>query len=325
MADTVKNKMKKGEPCEEMIKRYHCTKNIARTRKAAGQLERAGRGSSLDLKRALMLTYGRTGKRRRVLVVDLMKVEESMLPQDQNALEELIHLPPGQRPARFPAKSKIISLVKSQQANLPAELERTMIKRLGPKIPEVNTWGRPLPLKRRRSITKRHWASVLDRILPPLPEHEWNRLRDLATGVIPVETLRPRRSNSGRRPAAGEENDAKVLQYFTTPANMHTSDFDDVRVDAVKGATSWPMTIREVKIPRSRLHNITTRYMRRLYASIWNMTPTMSQDPVTKQWITKWGQMRSPSHTGNFTSAASSDMEFWEGLDASKCELASRP
>jgi hypothetical protein len=323
VADTIRHR--NNERCMELIRRYHGAKNIAKARQAARQLERAGLGSSEDLKRVLMLTYGRTGKRRRELVADLMKAEESTLPQDQNALEELIHKPPAPQEHRFPLKSKIMVLIRSQQTNQPAEVAGAVIRRVSPNIPATNIWGRPLPLKLRRSITERHWAATLDKVLPPLPEHEWNRLRDLARGVIPVEMLRPRRSNSGRRPAVGEENDAKVLQYFTTPANMHTTDFDEVRVETEQGATCWAMPFKEVEIPRAHTGSITTRYMRRLYANIWNMTPTMSQDPVTGRWITKWGETRSPAHAGKFTRAASSDMEFWEGLNVTKHEQVARP
>jgi hypothetical protein len=324
VSDKIKYRMKQGQPCEDLIRRYHSPKHIGAARKASRQLERAGLGSMEDLKKVLLLTYGRTGKRRRELMAKLIRPEESTLPQDQGALEQLIHQPRGAEPPRFSPTSKIMALVKSQQSNQPLEVAKAVIRHLAPRIPKENTWGRPVPLKLRASIERRHLASVLDRILPPLPEHEWNRLRDLSTGAIPVENPPLRRSNAGRRPVAGDENDAKVLKYFTAPVNEHASDFDDVRVDAEQGATCWATPFRDVEIPRSSHHTFTPRYMRRLYASIWNMTPTMSQDPDTKKWVTKWGGMRSPSHMGHFTRAAANDMEFWEGLDAPRQEQVAR-
>jgi hypothetical protein len=55
--------------------------------------------------------------------------------------------------------------------------------------------------------------------------------------------------------------------------------------------------------------------MRRLYATIWSMTPTMSQDETTKTWLTKWGGARSAAHTGQVTAPSSIDVELFEGAD----------
>ena len=324
VSSRIENRAKKGTSCDDLIKRYHSPTNIASARKAARQLVRAGQGSSTDLKRALDLTYGRAGKRRRQLVGDLVKPDENSLPEDQAALEELIQRPPKERPPRFAKDSKLIALMKSQQTNRSVESTQPPIRRLAPKLPEENIWGRKLPFKRQKSIVREHWKTNLSKILPPLPEHEWNRLRDFATGAVPVEKPVPRRSRSQRIPATGDENDAKLLKYFTTRTNQHTSEFDEVKVDTEQGATCWGTPVRDVEVPLSRHFNFTPRYMRRMYASIWNITPTVSQDQDTKKWIVKWGGLRSPAHAGHFTKATEKDLEFWEGLDAPQPLKAAR-
>jgi hypothetical protein len=318
LSDKINFRSKLGHSSEDLIKRCHEPKRIGKARQAARQLERAGQGSLGDLKKVLLLTYGRIGKRRRELMAELIQPDESSLPQDQEALEQLIHKPPGERPPRFSPDSKFLTFMRSQRANQPTEMSRSIIRHGAPQIPEENAWGRPIPMKLQESIKRRYWASTLGRILPPIPEHEWNRLRDLATGAIPIEDPPPRRSGGDRQPLAGGENDAQLLKYFTTPANLHTSDLGEIRVDPEQGATCWAKPFRDVKIPRAEKHTVTTRYMRRLYATIWNMTATMSRDEVTKKWIIKWGGPRSAAYSGQITAPTAKDMEFFEGLNEEK-------
>jgi hypothetical protein len=52
-----------------------------------------------------------------------------------------------------------------------------------------------------------------------------------------------------------------------------------------------------------------------LYATIWGMTPTMSQDEITKAWTIKWGGGRSAAHCGQVTAPSARDMELFEGAD----------
>lgn len=318
---------RKGIRSDDLIRRYHGAKNIAVTRRAAKRLELAGQGSERDLKKVLHLTYGREGRRKRRLIEKLVDVNEHTLVPNEMALEDFIKQEAErQKQPRFHPDSKVMAILKSQVANRPVEITQPLIRRLSPKIPDENIWGRPTPMKLRKSLTKRHWVDVLDKILPPLPEHEWNRLRDLATGVIPCEKPIPRRSQHGRIAATGDSNDEKVLKYFTVAPHLHNSEFDEVKVDAEKGATVWAPPIPKAERPDSRYPTQSQRYLRRLYASIWNITPTTSLNPETNKWVVKWGGMRSRAHEGHFTKPGVKDMEFWEGLDEPKSkQQASRP
>jgi hypothetical protein len=320
VSDKIKFRSKHNpRSAQGLIEEYHSPKRIAKARQQARQLERAGHGSWPDLKKVLFLTYGRMGRRKRELIEDLLQPEENKLPKDDKALEQLIQGQSEEKPLRFASNSKFLKFVKSQQANQPPEAARFKIRTSMPRIPEENLWGRPVPLKLQESIKRRHWASTLDKLLPPLPEHEWNRLRDLATGAIRIEDPPPRRSRSERKPLAGEENDAKVLEYFTKPANILTSDFDEVKVDPAHGATCWTKPIREVEVPNKNAYTGTPRFMRRLYASIWNMSAKMAQDPVTKEWVIKWGGLRSAFHSGHvITPTTPKDMELFEGVDTNE-------
>jgi hypothetical protein len=314
-SDKINFRSKLGHSSEDLIKTCYEAKRIGKARQAARQLERAGQGSLRDLKKVLLLTYGRIGKRRRELMAELIRPDESSLPPDQQALEKLIRkIPEGITP-RFSPDSKVLAFLRDQRANQPRETSKLLIRHGAPRIPEENSWGRPIPRKLQKSIVRRFWASTLGRILPPIPEHEWNRLRDLATGAAPIEEPPPRRSGGHPRPLADGENDSQLLKYFATPANLHTSDLSEIKVDPELGATCWVKPFRDVKILRAEKHTVTRRYMRRLYATIWNMTATMSRDEATKTWIIKWGGTRSAANSGQISAPNAKDMEFFEGLD----------
>ena len=294
---------KNGDSAKELVARYHDREKIRKVWQASRQLERAAQGNVTDLQKVLYLTYGRVGKRRRELVQQLLEPEEDEFPKDQAALEALIQKPPEREQCRHHDNKKLQAFIKSQRFNHPIERSKAKLKVLAPKIPETNVWGRPVPLKLQASIKRRYWADTLERILPPVPRHEWDRLRDLATGAIPIDDPPPRRSRPLEVPP-----EIKLLEYFTLPTNRHNLDIEGIEVEE----DSVSMSLE--KNPNTRgLKHLTPRFMRRLYATIWSMTPTMSQDEITKIWTTKWGGARSAAHTGQITAPSAKDMELFEG------------
>lgn len=46
------------------------------------------------------------------------------------------------------------------------------------------------------------------------------------------------------------------------------------------------------------------------------MTPTMSQDEVTKKWNIQWGAGRSLFLGGSITKPSASDLELFEGIES---------
>jgi hypothetical protein len=317
ISNKIKRRADRGEEYATIIVAMHNRERTARGRQAVKQLQRAGKGMSDDLFKVLSLVYGRTGKRKRQLVERMLRPDESTIPSDHEALQKLLEKPPDQnRELRFSPDSKFMMFLKSQRANQPVELAKEFIKHEAPQIPKENVWGRPMPMRRQRAMKISHWASVMDKILPPVPEREWNRLRDLASGAIPFEGLRPRRSRPPWRPLDGDENDMNVLKYFTTPVNFHTSRTSNVRVDPELGARSWGESIEDVELPIASTPVVTARQMRRLYSRIWNMTPTMTQNPDSKKWVIRWGGQQTKAHMGAVTARTARDEEFFENLPA---------
>jgi hypothetical protein len=229
---------------ETLIKRYHGREHIQKTQQQARKLERAGLGSNVDLRKVLLSTYGRIGSRRRKLIRELLLPEEDA-SSDTESLEMLIaerSNPEAGSSQQFPPNSRVGSFLRSQQAEAPkiSFLPDKVIRRLSPKIPDENMWGRPVPLRRQASMKREHWKTVLDSILPPVPAHEWNRLREFATGALPIEPPPPRRS----RPVVvekleDERNTTRLLDYFTTPVDQHRiggRDTDEITINE-EGAT----------------------------------------------------------------------------------------
>lgn len=296
---------KKGETVEELVARYHSRERIRKVWQASRQLERAGQGSSADLQKVLFLTYGRSGKRRRELVQRVLEPDEDGFPADQAALEELIQKQSEGEEPRHKDNLKLKALMHSQRFHQPLETRGAKLKKVSPTIPKTNIWGRTLPLKLQASIKQRYWADALEKLLPPVPRYEWDRLRDLATGAIPIEDPPLRR----RRPVQEPPNTA-ILEYFTIPTNRHRSEIEGIEI-----GEDYVTTSLEKSNHKKGFNILTPRFMRRMYATIWSMTPTMSQDENTKEWTTKWGGARSAAHTGQVTAPSAIDMELFEGAD----------
>ena len=223
---------------------------------------RANDGHVRHLAKILAMTYGRVGKRRHELLEDL-KIPD--IPVDQAAVEKLSE--PANQAVPRPSE-KLMALVKSQAKRRLLPFSRSNTPRLKPEIPEVNSWGRPMPIRRVRNFKRRWYAETLDRIMPPLPEAEWDRLRMRASGQLPLRSPVARRKwaggpdDEGHRPLVGERIKSSL-----------------------KGARSNP-------------HRITSRYMRRLWAKISAQCPLMKPNAATRSgWEVSWGDVQGPDTT----------------------------
>lgn len=267
--------------------------HLRKARQSLGILERASHGEERSLKKVIFMTYGRRGKRRRELLEELQKIDEEELPSDSDALKSTIAaFRQGEAVDPSRRNLKVLALVQSQRIIHSEEIPRPLIKQLKPRIPKENLWGNPVPLKRQKSIVRKWWgAEVLNRILPPLPEHEWNRLRDLASGRIAFEGLLPRRrSHTGVSKVQGPSD----LDYWTKPIRKaHEHD-----------------TIERFR--KSERHHLTASHMQRLWGVTWKISPLMSKDKDTGQWKVTWGQLQSRLAKGEISPATKSDMELFK-------------
>lgn len=223
---------------------------LKKARKGLLYLQRANDGHLQHLGKILLMTYGRLGKRRHQLLKNL-KIPD--IPVDQVAIEKLSD--PRSQGVPQPSQ-QLLALIKSQARRKRSHFSRSKAPTLAPRIPETNSWGRPMPVKRVRNIKRGWYAQALDRIMPPLPEMEWERIRKLASGEVPWEGNVPRRGQLG-------------IEGYTKGL---------VRG---QGFLSTP-------------HEVTPRYMRRLWVKIFAQCPLMRPSSVVRTgWEVKWGDVTS--------------------------------
>lgn len=170
---------------------------------------------------------------------------------------------------------RLEALAKSQRYQDHKFFTKPPIKNLKPKIPEKNSWGRQIPLRRVLNLNETWYADILDKIQPPLDEWEWDRLRDLTLGRISWEGPVPRRAKiaSGMNKAtSSNENNHITANSFLSQDGKHLKLLDN-----------------NEKFVGSHPHKITPRFMRSMWAKVFRQCPKMHWDPKKMNWIVTWG------------------------------------
>ena len=241
-------------------------------RKGVIFLQRANDGHPRHLSKILAMTYGRVGKRRHTLIKPL-KVPD--IPADQGFVEKLS----DPRFQGVPQPSRQLSALVRAQAR--RKLGSTGPS-LEPQIPETNSWGRPMPVKRVRNMKRKWYGETLRRIMPPLPETEWNRLRKLASGETKWEGPIRLRGNHEVKKAENEI----------------------VRGTLVGGSRF-----------SSSPHRLTARYMRRLWTKLFAQCPLMQPNELRKQgWDVQWGDIQVEKSI-SLSSSSGPSIAMFAGVD----------
>jgi len=232
-----------------------------------------------------------------------------------------------------PRFSKFKALAESQVTARPVELRGARLKTAKYNVPTVNSWGRSMPRVRVANMVHKAYVKLLDKIMPPLPEHEWKRLEGLVHGTVKWEGCKPRRKRLAENPDILTSVDLEKLvhlddaqserQYLDAAFTCQAADIQAskkakilqaARDDSVRGywssADIWlddPESINNVKeavlrdelsIGRSlnkrakgkeRGHLITPRFMRRMWASIFQNCPMLNWNLERKVWLVTWG------------------------------------
>ncbi|GAB1733813.1 hypothetical protein NU195Hw_g4409t1 [Hortaea werneckii] len=249
-------------------------------------LARANNGERRPLLKVLLMTYGRVGRRRRELLGRLLAVrphqglEEEIMSEtahEDGTINDVVQKaaetrststkPPGAREVNNGSwthyvpdfTSQLQALLQSQLQHPPPHLTRPLLRRMAPRLEELNSWKRPMPPSRVKNQTKDWYASTLARIHPPLPTQEWYRLRDLASGAQ-SEPQVPRRERVGNAASAGDE--ALLFRLDELPPTDPSRD----------------------------KHAITPRYMRRMWATVFAQCPVMEWDGEGAKWRVTWGE-----------------------------------
>lgn len=294
------------------------TNRIKKARHWTRILENASRGDIVDLQKVLLQVHGRQGPRKRVLLRQFLQTEEATLPKDDSALEELIHKPLKDSTLKLERGTRLHALCKSQtEENHPLHLT-SKLRHLEPKFPKENIWGRPTPRKLAANLTNKWWADTIDKILPPVPRSEEQRLRDLASGAVPLDEFPPRRAKGTISASLMAEekqmNGEQLLKVLRTSARTNKHGVPKLEFDAANGLVVGDAE-ETVEKPISHTH---ARSMRRLYSTISQLVPSIAQDEVTKKWVVQWGAQKSKALNGEVSKPSKQHMELFEGLDGSE-------
>jgi hypothetical protein len=177
------------------------------------------------------------------------------------------------------------------------------------KLRKKNIWGREHPLKVQANLKRRIFKHTLSKIYPPVSAEEWDRLRDLANGTLPVESLPLRRPRARAKECIShKEKDVRLLEYFTTPVEVSKPSLKTISF------TEQGITCRQQTEPDFHRKNIyTKRFMRRMYASIWSITPKMIKDEQSGEWTSTIGSAAGWIE-GRISAPTPADAELFEGL-----------
>ncbi|OBT65842.1 hypothetical protein VE03_05473 [Pseudogymnoascus sp. 23342-1-I1] len=281
-----------------------------RARKALSLLTRATNGDFPALTKVLHHTYGRAGHRRHTLLNALLS--EHSIHSDAEpptaispAVRRVLEPPTEVRTfggSLVPAKLNHASpgaferLLADQILRYPASSNRAQLKNVYAPIPLENIFLRPTGPKREEGMRKRWLAETMDRILPPLPEEEWDRLRDLAMGVEEWEGAPKRRMPVGN---VGKEGSGGLLsvEYLKAP---------------IRHAHS---KVRKAEIDQRDQHELTPKYMRRLYAKIWELCPKARWDEELRDWVYTWGGTKIAANKAERKEVAQRDLSLFEGIE----------
>lgn len=188
-----------------------------RARHDLRHLRGANHGLVSNMLRILLLTYGRIGKRRRVLMhnfgalalpadTDALAAQLQQQQQEQEQGQQRVEKEEAEAAVGGEEEKKKKSnehkprkrdwldgwdvpklhVLAASQAHRSFWSARGDIRghKLKPEdeIPAHNSWGRPLSTRLTRSKLRKWYRHLLDRLMPPVGRGEWDTLRLLATG-----------------------------------------------------------------------------------------------------------------------------------------------
>lgn len=300
---------------------------IQKAQKDLRYLRSANAGHLLRMRRVLMMGFGRTGRRRRELINELIQKTEAREAEADKRTNSV--RPEGNRGSPDEDvfwddwlshwdKAKVLALARAQASvDLPeTPLPTGKITDPHKLVPTENVWGKPLAKKLARSKLRKEYKSLVKRLLPPVEEPEWELLRSLATGQ------------------AGPEYDAPKRRTVATSegSSQHAWDWKDYVLKPVRAADAdRSRQLRSLSgevddtspFPRSAIgvHRFTGRSWRRLYADIWRTTATMKERENKQSWETKWGKLEV-----KISGPTAPQAEFFEGIASTgKVRMAAKP
>ncbi|KAL9087081.1 MAG: hypothetical protein Q9159_003845 [Coniocarpon cinnabarinum] len=254
-------------------------RHLRAARRDLNALAKANAGYLAPNLKVLMLTYGRTGRRRAGLLSSFISRNLEDL-RTSNTSDVVAHWLPGLHPSnlsKIPSPtSSHVALLRSQMSTVNGLVhQRHVLRRLSPNIPALNAWRRPMPQKRLINAGRAHWRMLMEKSMPPLDAKEWDRLRLLALGQHVPSSMRHKTAKLQGPILALDEDDENHLGDVLSDLSHLQKKLRTER-DIMTGA-------------RTRPHMVDARFMRRLWAQVFAICPKMSWDREKNRWRVVWG------------------------------------
>ncbi|KAF2245326.1 hypothetical protein BU26DRAFT_567923 [Trematosphaeria pertusa] len=266
-----------------------------KAQKGLNYLRRANLAEAPCLEKILLFTYGRMGRRKYALLEHLLRpdavakdtTEEGAADEELAPLQKLYYsnerflsffdAPKQKSNTEYVIDisdrySRLKAVVKSQCQNGVA-LGRGL-KRPNLVTPIYNVWQRPMPVKRARNNVRRWYAETMTRLLPPLPDEEWDSIQAMISGKKWISFVKTRTRAVPLDPEPRQEED----QFKTL---VH----DALALDKPSKAD------RPAGVDRP--HTLNPRFMQRLYAKIHTYCCKLEWNDERNKWVAVWG---SPLH-----------------------------
>lgn len=171
-------------------------KQLAEARQNLRRLRWANQGERTALTKVLMMSYGRTGKRKHDLIRALLDAPGPMGDIASDDSKQSMRLVKEQSHFPSPAPSRqFLTLVDNQKATaaLPTFHTRAL-KNVTLDLEAQTIWKTPLPACRVKNMKAKYRMQVMGAVMPPLPSGEWENLAGLVKGTtacsIPERPLR---------------------------------------------------------------------------------------------------------------------------------------
>ncbi|KAF1997810.1 hypothetical protein P154DRAFT_272260 [Amniculicola lignicola CBS 123094] len=302
---------------KESVIRERTRATQQKAQKGLNYLRRANQGANSCLQKVLLFTYGRMGRRRYTLLSGLLE-PEPVSPGPEGLIEPAA-APPLQQ--LYHSNARFLSFFTAPRSHgqdmVKMEISpeyprlRTVLKTqvaagvsIGRAIksdqlttPVNNIWDRPMPIKRARNNVRRWYAMAMDKLLPPLPEKEFDRLRGLATGEIKWrDGVKP------RNPAV-ELNTVLVTSEDRTHALIEDALF----------LPKPSLADRPAGRGKSRPSTINRRFMKRMYMSIYILSCKLVWSEERSRWNAEWGSRKHAGPLQPYTSPV--DASLFSGVD----------
>jgi hypothetical protein len=285
---------------------------LRKGQKGLNFLRRANQGEIPCLQKVLFFAYGRIGRRKYALLENLLRSDpimdggappkevEGPTPLQQLYYSNKRYLQYFDAPKVERSKMHYVINISDRYSRLRAVLKsqhqkglsiHRELKRPFMKTPINNIWERPMPIKRARNNVRRWYAETMTRVLPPLPNEEWDNVHAMIVGERRIGLVRRR----ARASDLSSEEDAFTSTIEEAIALDRPSKADKPAGD-------------------QRPHAITPKFMRRLYTRILMLCCKVEYDDEHKRWKAIWGEPMKSIKPALYR--APTDASLFAGVDA---------